>query len=241
MDIFPAIDLVCGACVRLRQGDFEDATVYETDPLRAALSFAEEGAKWLHIVDLDGAKDGAARQTALIERLAKETPLAIQAGGGVRTARDVETLLKAGVRRVIVGSLAVQTVSTVQEWMQHFGRDKIVPALDVRFNAQGRAEVLTHGWQESSGVLLQDVLRAYEVKGPEVLLCTDVSRDGMLGGANLDLYKSLVKSPIGILASGGVGSLDDIRALSALGVQGAIVGKALYEKKFTLAEAIHAG
>ncbi len=226
--------------MRLKQGDFAAATVYESDPVLQARAFAAQGATELHVVDLDGAKDGAARQTETIKRIAAETALAVQAGGGVRSLADVEALLACGVRRVVIGSLAAQAPQTVQEWIKKFGGERFVLALDVRFNAQGVPMVLARGWQEDSAQSLWDVLALYEGKGGCNILCTDVERDGMLAGPNLVLYAELRArfSAFGLLASGGVGTLEDIRALAKLGAKGAIIGKALYEKKFTLAEVI---
>ncbi len=252
MELFPAIDLQGGACVRLKQGDFEDATIYGRDPLAVARLFEEAGAKWLHLVDLDGAKDGAARQTPIIEKLARETKLFVQTGGGVRSEEDVQRLLDAGVRRVVIGSLAAEAPEKVRAWIEKFGGDKIILALDVRLDANGAAEILTRGWQDRSGVLMGQLLDSYKGSGLQALLCTDVSRDGMLAGPNFELYKKLLNIvmpaqagiPFGfdkrieILASGGVSSLDDIRALAEMGLAGAIAGKAIYEKKFDLAEAI---
>lgn len=226
--------------MRLKQGDFAAATVYEKDPVLQAQAFAAQGATELHVVDLDGAKDGAARQTEIIKRIAAETALAVQAGGGVRSLADVEALLACGVRRVVIGSLAAQAPQTVQEWIKQFGGERFVLALDVRFKAQGLPMVLARGWQEDSARSLWDVLALYEGKGGCDILCTDVERDGMLIGPNLALYTEIrTRFPsFGFLASGGVGTLGDIRALAKLGAKGAIVGKALYEKRIALAEAI---
>lgn len=242
MELFPAIDLLGGACVRLKQGDFAQSTVYEQDPLAAAEGFAQEGARWLHVVDLDGAKDGAARQTDLIAQLAQKTSLNLQVGGGLRSEGDIETLLRAGARRVVIGSIAVQDPATTRGWLARFGGEKIILALDLRLDEKGVPEVLTRGWQEGSRQSLWDLLAVYEGSGLRTFLCTDVARDGMMAGPNLDLYRAIrARFPrLDLLASGGIGQLDDLRALAKLGASGAIVGKALYEKRFTLRQALHA-
>ncbi|MDD3183116.1 MAG: 1-(5-phosphoribosyl)-5-[(5-phosphoribosylamino)methylideneamino]imidazole-4-carboxamide isomerase [Alphaproteobacteria bacterium] len=243
MEIFPAIDLKDGACVRLQQGDFAAATLYDAAPLVAARRFEQAGANWLHVVDLDGARDGAARQTSLIARLIQETTLKVQAGGGVRTESDIETLLQAGAARVVIGSLAVTQPQLVRDWIARFGGDRIVLALDIRFNKEGEPEVLTRGWQDASGTTLWDVLRLYDGSSFRTLLCTDVGQDGMMTGPNLALYEAIqARFPaLALLASGGIGSLEDIHALSSQGFAGAITGKALYENKLDLIEAIRIG
>ncbi|MDD4617119.1 MAG: 1-(5-phosphoribosyl)-5-[(5-phosphoribosylamino)methylideneamino]imidazole-4-carboxamide isomerase [Alphaproteobacteria bacterium] len=239
MEIFPAIDLKNGSCVRLSQGDFDTAKVYETDPLLQAKKFAATGATRLHVVDLDGARRGDSRQFALIERIAKETPLKVQSGGGIRNAETIRKMLQAGVDRVVIGSLAVKNRKAVQDWLKEFGPDRIVLAFDVK-SVDDQPEVLILGWQDGSSQLLWDALEAYEGTGLKHILCTDVDRDGMLTGPNADLYKSILdKFPaIKVLASGGVSSLGDLKALAEIPVEGAIVGKALYEGRLDLAEAL---
>lgn len=240
MDIFPAIDLKDGHCVRLKKGDFSNATIYEKDPIFQAKKFEDQGATWLHIVDLDGAKDGAARQTESISSIVRSTALSVQVGGGIRSVQDIEVLLDCGVQRVVIGSQAVTQPKTVQDWIKRFGGERIVLALDVRLNEEKKPIILTRGWQEESKKTLWDVLAFYENNGAQTVLCTDVERDGMLAGPNLALYAEMRKQSPGfdLLASGGISSLADIRALASLGVAGAITGKALYEKKFSLVEAI---
>lgn len=246
MIIYPAIDLKDGQCVRLKQGDFEQATIYESDPLRQAQKFAEAGAEWLHMVDLDGAKAGEMQQFDLIERVAKNTTLKIQVGGGLRSEKTVRHLLETGINRVVVGSLAVKNRALVQGWLKEFGGDKIILAFDIRYHDE-QPEILTHGWQSGSQQLLWDVLDAYADSGLQSILCTDVSRDGMLGGTNNALYQSIQERwpKIDVLASGGVSGVQDLLDLAKLGLSGAIVGKAIYEGRIDLADAIrqvkHAG
>jgi phosphoribosylformimino-5-aminoimidazole carboxamide ribotide isomerase len=240
MIIYPAIDLRGGRCVRLNEGRFADETVYGTDPLAVARDFAAAGATWLHVVDLDGAKDPAKRQTALVQSLARESRLKVQTGGGIRDATQVETLLEAGASRVIVGSLAVREPALVREWLGRFGPDKIVLALDVRLDAAGTPLVALAGWQASSGKALDTVLAGFIPAGLLHVLCTDISRDGLLQGPNFALYAGLGRRfpSLQVQASGGVATLDDLRRLRAQGSAGAITGRALYEKKFTLQEAL---
>ena len=239
MEIFPAIDLKNGQCVRLTQGDFATAKIYESDPFLQARKFAEAGSAWLHMVDLDGARDGKMRQIDLVMRIAKETSLKIQVGGGIRDAATINRLLDAGVQRVVIGSLAVKNKTLVHEWIKQFGAQHIILAFDIAY-ADGEPEVLTHGWQSGSQQTLWDVLDAYEGSGLQNILCTDVGRDGMLEGPNLDLYQEIQEytPALGVLASGGVSGLEDLLKLAAFDIAGAIVGKAIYEGRLDLADAV---
>ncbi len=243
MDILPAIDIRHGRCVRLEQGDFARATLYEDDPLKQALRFAETGAAWVHVVDLDGAKDGSALQTELVMRMARDMPLKIQTGGGIRDERTVETLLNSGVRRVVIGTLAVTDGPRVRGWLRRFGADNLVMAFDLRQQRDGGTEVLTHGWLNASGISLDEVLDAYAESGLKHILCTDIARDGMLRGCNLDLYRAIRCRWPGIAAqaSGGVDALADLAELNDMGVAGVVIGKALYEGRVNLAEALTIG
>jgi len=240
MDIFPAIDLKDGRCVRLTQGDFDTATIYNAEPEQQARQFAEAGATWLHLVDLDGARAGELQQFDVISRIAQKVPIKLQVGGGIRSEATVEKLLKAGVNRVVIGSLAVKEPETVQGWLKRFGPEKIVLALDVLMKEGSDPEILTHGWQSGSQKSLWDVLQSYEASGLQTILCTDISRDGMLGGTNHALYKSMQERwpKLSVLASGGVSGLADLMKLAQLNVAGAIVGKAIYEGRVDLAAAI---
>ena len=238
MLILPAIDLIGGRVVRLLRGRFDAETAYGDDPVAQAGAFARAGARWLHVVDLDGARDGAARQTAAIAALAEVAGLRIQAGGGVRSAADVEMLLGAGVARVVVGSLAAYQPALLREWIGRFGADRITVALDAEVDG-GLPIVLARGWQERAGVTLWEALDAL---GPDVahLLVTDVATDGAMTGPNLELAREVMarRPAIAFQASGGVATLADIAALRSAGVPAAIVGRALYEGAFTLADAL---
>lgn len=238
--IIPAIDLIDGCVVRLHQGDYGARRDYGEDPLARLQRYQASGAQLLHIVDLTGAKDPKARQIPLLRELLGNLSIPVQTGGGIRSADDVRSLLDAGAARVVVGSAAVKRTDEVAGWMKTFGADKFVLALDVRINKAGNAEVAVSGWQENSGVLMDDLIRAFEPAGLRYVLTTDISKDGTLAGPNTALYAKLAQTfpNIDFQASGGIGSLDDIRAVSHTGAAGVIVGRALLEGKFTLEEAI---
>jgi len=235
MILYPAMDLMGGRVVRLAQGRFDDATAYPGEPAEALAAFAAAGAAWAHVVDLDGAKAGAPVQHDLLARLASEAPLKLQLAGGIRTRDQVARLLDSGAGRVVVGSLAVKQPGLVAAWLEEFG-DRITLSLDVRL-INGVPQVATAGWTEDSGLSLWDV--AARFPAARHLLLTDIGRDGMLEGPNFALLEEAGRRlpHLAIQASGGVASLDDLRRLRTAG---AIVGKALWEGRFTLAEALHA-
>ncbi len=238
--IIPAIDLIEGKVVRLYQGDYQQKTDYAFDPIDVVNDYADQGAKWLHIVDLTGAKDTAKRQLALIESMVNTQRMQFQAGGGIRSEHDVKQLLDIGVSRVVIGSLAVKQPELIKTWLKTYGGEKIVLALDVNIDAQGNKLIATHGWQENSGVALDHLLNELLSAGAKHVLCTDISRDGTLQGANHQLYgeMSALFPQVQWQASGGIGSLDDIAVLKPTGVSGVILGRALLEGKFTVEEAL---
>jgi phosphoribosylformimino-5-aminoimidazole carboxamide ribotide isomerase len=238
MKIYPAIDLLGGCCVRLQQGNFGIAKVYDADPVAVATKYRAEGATDLHVVDLDGSKRGALVHGELIGRLSR-TGLAVQAGGGVRTLSDVQGLFAAGVQRVVIGSLATRDPDAITAMAKAVGAVHFTIAVDVRVAAD-TPHVAVEGWQAASGRTLWDVAGELYARGFENFLCTDISRDGMLTGPNLDLYREFVRRQphAHVLASGGIGALDDVRRVRDTGVAGVIIGKALYEGRFTLAEAL---
>lgn len=239
MIIYPAIDLKDGVCVRLMHGRFDQVTHYDDQPAARLTTFATEGAGWIHIVDLDGAEAGRAVQHALIGELTRAIEVKVQSGGGVRGANDVAALLDAGIARVVVGSLAVTQPNDVLAWLKGFGADRITLALDVRIE-DGVPVPALKGWTQSSGVTLWETLDRYPPGVAKHLLVTDVSRDGALTGPNTDLLAEIRhrRPDLALQASGGIASLDDIAAVKALGCHGAIVGRALYEGKFTLEAAL---
>ena len=238
MILYPAIDVLDGRVVRLAKGDFEQVTDYGDDPAAVARAYRAAGADWLHLVDLSGARDGARRQPELIAACAA-SGLAVQTGGGVRTGADVAALLAAGARRVVVGSLAVSNPQTVIGWITRFGADHIACAFDVRIEG-GAAYPTMRGWTERSPRPLVELLSDYRLAGLAHALVTDVDRDGMLDGPNLGLYRDLVaiRPDIAWQASGGVSALTDLDALKAAGLAGVITGRALFEGRFTLGEAL---
>jgi len=234
MIIYPAMDLMSGRVVRLRQGRFDDSTSYSDDPAQAIQTFADAGAKWAHIVDLDGARGGQPMQHELIAEIAASSPLKLQVAGGFRTRDQIERMLDSGVERVVIGSLAVKQPETVTGFLSEFGADRITLSLDVRV-LKGTPMVAVSGWTEDSGRSLWDVAALY----PQAvhLLLTDIGRDGMLEGPNFALYEEAGRRlpNLRIQASGGVSSLADLARLTT---KGAIVGKALWEGRIRLEDAL---
>jgi phosphoribosylformimino-5-aminoimidazole carboxamide ribotide isomerase len=238
MLIVPAIDLAGGACVRLSQGRFDQATQYG-DPFAQLAAFARAGAEWVHVVDLDGAKAGKPAQYDLIGKLASCADVKIQCGGGVREEGHVRALLDAGVARVVVGSAAVRRPDEVRGWIETFGVARLCIALDVR-ERDGRFYVATQGWTEMDALTLQEALALFPPGALKHVLVTDISRDGVLTGPNVALTRSIVRArpDLRVQASGGVAALGDLAELRAAGAAGVIVGRALYERRFTLEDAL---
>ena len=241
MILLPAIDLIGGRCVRLAQGDFARETSYSDDPASALAAFADNGASEAHIVDLDGARARAPRQHELLMALAAQAGLSLQVAGGFRTLDQVRRMLDAGVARVVIGSLAVDDPASFASLIEDVGADRLTLALDVRLD-HGVPMVATHGWATGSGRSLSEVLADF----PQVrhLLVTDIARDGMLDGPNLALAAGIVAQhpDIQYQASGGVSTLADLAALRETKAARAIVGKAIWERRFTVAEGVaHAG
>jgi phosphoribosylformimino-5-aminoimidazole carboxamide ribotide isomerase len=238
--IIPALDLIEGSVVRLHQGDYGQQRDYGKSPLPRLQDYQAQGAEVLHLVDLTGAKDPAARQIPLLKQLVAGVSVPVQVGGGIRTEQDVEALLEAGVSRVVVGSTAVKNPEQVQQWFTRFGADALVLALDVRIDDAGNKHVAVSGWQENSDSTLEQVVEQFLPFGLKHVLCTDISRDGTLAGSNVELYREVCQRfpQVAFQASGGIGSLDDIAALRGTGVKGVIVGRALLDGKFNVTEAI---
>lgn len=238
MILYPAIDVLNGRVVRLEKGDFNAVTEYGDDPVAVAEGYLKAGASWLHMVDLSGARDGARRQGDLVASIVA-TGIQVQTGGGVRSRADVEAILEAGASRAVVGSLAVTSPQTVIGWLNEFGPEAITAAFDVRIvNATPYPTV--KGWTEVSARTLGELLEDYRRAELSHALVTDVGRDGMLQGPNTELYHdlALARPDLRWQASGGVSSLDDIAALKEAGADGAIIGKALFEGRFTLEDAL---
>jgi phosphoribosylformimino-5-aminoimidazole carboxamide ribotide isomerase len=238
--MIPAIDVRDGQVVRLQQGDYARQTTYAAQPLPLAEAYAQQGAKVLHLVDLDAARLGGFSLHGLVGGIKRQTGLTLQTGGGIRRREDIAKLLDAGADRVVIGTLALTEKSAVQTWLGEFGPDAITLAFDVKTDGQGNWRCASHGWTELSGDTLDEVIAFYRQAGLKHLLCTDIARDGLLGGYNLDLYRHLHTHwpDLQVQASGGVSSLADIRAVKALGVSGAILGRALLEGRFTMPEAL---
>ncbi len=243
MNIYPAIDLLSGKCVRLYQGCYNQVSIYDNDPVNVAQTFVTQGASSLHIVDLDGAKEGNQVNLDTIIKIQHATGLNIQVGGGIRSKKQVSDMFELGIHRVILGSIAIAQPYDVMEWMQEFGADRFVLALDIRINKTNDPIVALHGWEKESDTTLWKVLDEYQQSSLRHVLCTDISRDGTLNGPNIDLYTECVKRypNIAFQASGGVSTLKDLTMLSSISVAGVIVGKALYENKFSLTDALKMG
>lgn len=236
--VIPAIDLRGGQVVRLKQGDYGQQTTYAADPRELAARYAAAGARWLHLVDLDGARSGSLDNLAVIEAIAADG-MAIQAGGGVREEADLQRLFDAGVQRVVLGSVAIRDPQQVADWLTKYGAERLTVALDTR-RVDGRWALPSAGWTEVEVRTLDELAPWYAEHGARHLLCTDIDRDGMLAGFNLDLYRHLAASvpALAVQASGGVRSLDDIRAAGEAGAQGVILGRALLEGRFTVEAAL---
>jgi len=237
-EIIPAIDLHDGRVVRLAQGDYDRATTYVDDPLVLAGEYADAGARWVHLVDLDGARDGRMRCLETVMALAQRG-LCVQAGGGVRSEADVQRLLDAGASRVVVGSVAVREPDTAVGWLTRFGAQRLTIALDARFR-DGQWRLASAGWTEGTALSLEQLAPRFVAGGMRHVLCTDIDRDGMLSGPNINLYSHLMNiiPAVSIQASGGVRGLHDIRAVREAGAGAAIIGRALLEKRFNLVEAL---
>lgn len=230
MELTPAIDLRDGRCVRLLQGDFERETRYSVDPVELAAQYRDLGARTLHIVDLDGAKQGVPVNLPVIRRMRAAAGVDVQVGGGIRARASLEEALEVAARAVI-GSLAVSEPQLVASWLTEFGPERLTLALDVRLREDGTPMIATHGWTRASTLSLEDAIDRFAAVGLKHVLCTDIERDGALSGPNVELYRDCVRRWPGIefQASGGVRDVDDLTALAATGVAATVSGKALLE------------
>lgn len=233
MDIIPAIDIINGKCVRLTKGDYSKQKVYHEDPLDAAKAFEDVGLQRLHIVDLDGARAGAVQNLQVLESIASLTKLIIDFGGGIKNIDDVSRVFNAGASIVTVGSIAVKRPGIIEEWLMEFGADKILIGADVLHN-----KIKISGWLEDGGITIFDFIGKMLAIGAQNIFCTDISKDGMMMGPSIDLYKKIINEHPGIqlIASGGVNSIEDVKQLHEIGCTGVIIGKAIYEGKITLKE-----
>ena len=233
MKLFPAIDLIDGKAVRLVRGDYNQMTVYSDSPLDVAKGFCADGASWLHVVDLEGARDGSTPNIETVKTLIRESGLMVEIGGGIRTMETVKTYVEAGASRVIIGTAAVTDPAFLDEALRAYG-DKSAVGVDIRDGM-----VAIKGWREISQLDCFDFCESLQQKGVQTVICTDISKDGLLGGTNLELYRKLTdRFTIQFTASGGVSSLDDVRKLNEMGLYGAILGKALYTGALELSAAL---
>lgn len=233
MEIIPAIDLIDGKCVRLTQGDYAQKTIYNEQPLEVARMFEDAGLKRLHLVDLDGAKAGKVTNWKVLEQIAGKTSLIIDFGGGIKKEEDLGVVFNSGAAMATIGSLAVKQEAVFVQWIQTYGADKFLLGADVK-----EEKIAVAGWLETTEVNIIDFIRNYRGKGIHQLFCTDVSKDGKLEGPSVELYQKIIESfpAIHFIASGGVSQLADLHVLAEIGCSGAIIGKAIYEHRITLAE-----
>lgn len=235
MLIFPAIDLYEGKAVRLYKGRYDEMTVYSTDPVSVARDFKAQGAEQMHTVDLEGARDGGTPNLGMIERIVAETGLFVECGGGMRDMASIDRAFSAGVGRVILGTAAVSDEALLAGAVQKYG-EKIAVGADLR-----DGKVAIKGWREDSGLTAEDFLRRIEALGVRTVICTDISRDGAMRGANAELYERLQREfGLDLIASGGVSSMEDVARLRELGLYGAIIGKAYYTGDISLRAAVEA-
>ena len=231
IQIIPAIDIIEGKCVRLTQGDYAQKKVYNEHPLEVARQFEDAGLKRLHLVDLDGAKAGKVRNWKVLETIAGKTTMIIDFGGGIKTAGDVDIVFNSGAALATVGSIAVKDAELFVSWLQEYGPDRFFLGADVK-----NEKITVSGWTETTDRWVYDFISDYVEKGIHQLFCTDVSKDGLLQGPALDLYKNIIqKFPnLHFIASGGVSGMDDVHRLEEIGCKGVIIGKAIYEGRITL-------
>lgn len=232
MKLIPAIDIIDGKCVRLSKGDYDTKKIYHEDPLHIAKEYEANGIQYLHLVDLDGAKAKTIKNLKTLEILASETNLIIDFGGGIKTRESLESAFNAGANQVTIGSIAVENPEMCEEWIKEFGAEKLILGADCLDR-----KVKTSGWLTDSNFDVLEFIQAYQRKGINQVICTDISKDGMLEGPSFELYKEILsQSNISLIASGGISSMKDLDDLKELGCSGAIIGKALYEGKISLQE-----
>ena len=233
MEIIPAIDIIGGKCVRLTKGDYEQKKVYNEDPLEVAKEFENAGLQQLHLVDLDGAKAGEVKNWKVLEQIASRTRLIIDFSGGISTKKSVSICFDSGAAFAAIGSIAVKDEKTLTEWLFEFGVQRFIIGADVKDE-----KLAIKGWTESTEMTVFELIENYKTKGVKQFFCTDINKDGLLQGTAIDLYKKILNlhPSIDLIASGGVTSVDDLFKLRETGCSGAIVGKALYEKKILLSD-----
>lgn len=232
MRIIPAIDIINGQCVRLSKGDYTTSKVYNTNPVEVAKEFEDAGIKYLHVVDLDGAKSKQIMNAKTLEQIATQTSLQIDFGGGIKTAADITTAFNSGAKQVTVGSIAATEPALFLEWLKAYGRDKVILGADCK-----QRKIMTQGWLDSADTDVLEFIQSYEQKGVEYTIVTDIEKDGMLSGPAIELYKEIISnSGVKLIASGGLTTVEELYMLSEIGCEGVIIGKAIYEGKITLKE-----
>ena len=232
MRIIPAIDIINGKAVRLTKGDYSTEKIYNENPLEVAKAFEASGIKYLHLVDLDGAKAQHIVNSKVLYDIASNTNLIIDFGGGLKSNEDVKIAFENGAKQITGGSIAAKNSSLFLEWLKIYGKDKIILGADCLDR-----KIATHGWQQNSEIDVIDFIHDYKAKGIEHVICTDISKDGMLQGTSNDLYKEIIsKTKVQLIASGGVSSIDDLYTLKEIGCEAAIIGKAIYENNISLKE-----
>ncbi|MHA4809843.1 1-(5-phosphoribosyl)-5-[(5-phosphoribosylamino)methylideneamino]imidazole-4-carboxamide isomerase [Flavitalea flava] len=233
MEIIPAIDIIEGKCVRLTQGDYSQKKIYNERPLEVAKEFEDAGLRRLHLVDLDGAKAGSVKNWKVLESIAGKTKMVIDFGGGIKTEKDVKVVLNSGAAFATLGSIAVKNGELFVSWLQEYGAERFLLGADVK-----EEKIAVGGWLETTDRWIYDFIEEYIEKGVKQIFCTDVSKDGLLEGPSLDLYRNILgKFPaLHFIASGGVSTIEDVHQLEEIGCKGVIIGKAIYEGRIRLAE-----
>ena len=241
MRIIPAIDIIDGKCVRLTRGNYDTSKIYNIDPVEVAKEFEAAGIEYLHVVDLDGAKASQIINYKVLEQIASKTNLKIDFGGGLKADKDLEIAFNSGAHQITGGSIAVKNNEIFESWIEKYGSQKIILGADFYPDASG-GKIATNGWQEESSLELIPFIKGYQQKGIEYVICTDISKDGMLEGPSFDMYQNILAScrseqrlaAINLIASGGIATFDEIPKLAEMGCEGVIIGKAIYENKISL-------
>ena len=232
MRIIPAIDIIDGKCVRLTKGDYNTQKIYNENPIEVAKEFEASGIKHLHLVDLDGAKSNNIVNHRILNEIATKTELIIDFGGGIKSDKDIEIAFENGASQVTGGSIAVHNKTLFLDWLAKYGNEKIILGAD-----SNNRMIATHGWQKQSEMDVVNFIKEYEKDGISYVICTDISKDGMLQGTSVELYKEILsKTNIKLIASGGVTSIEDVKLVEQIGCEGAIIGKAIYEGRINLKE-----
>ena len=235
MRIIPAIDIIDGKCVRLTKGDYSTKKIYNESPLEVAKEFEAAGIEYLHVVDLDGAKASKIINHKVLEQIASKTNLKIDFGGGLKFDKDLEIAFNAGANQITGGSIAVKNSAVFENWIEKFGAQKIILGADFYPDNSG-GKIATNGWQEESALELIPFIKGYQQKGIQYIICTDISKDGMLEGPSFDVYSEVLTAvnDVKLIASGGISTFDELPKLAAIGCEGVIIGKAIYENKISL-------